>query len=353
MKRTPFLILLFLSSSSFAGLEQVSVQDLDGIIPSFMVDHSGFDTGKQELDLSEALEKPVVPLLPIYKSGALGKNTYVGGVVEEKYFANLSRLELLELKQKIRESIGPTGIPLRPVEYEGKLYAVRGDYNLSYQHTTSVGFSLSFGGGGSNTLVLGDTKTIGFSLDFGSTTRIGKTSGLNVGSALQNVIDDWSTAIRPDETKFIVSQAAAITPLLLSYLAPKKEALVDDSGAPLALLKAKKNSGDVEVREATLAAGTHTSEWEKIKKDIQRNLPKEIAFRNDIQDQVRSQKSSEPEVQRRSDPENLRSPRHILRSAPGDLAQVSDRCNPDSQRLGLSWWRHIHHRWAPRHPLRD
>lgn len=287
----PLFTLLF-ASTAWSGLEELHLEDLEGMIPSFLLDHTGFQSSDGFISLN-VQDAPLVPLLPLYQGGGFGKKTYVGGVVEGSYLQSLTRLQLLELKEKIRLAKTAEGIPLHPVAYDGKLYAIRSDYQISYQNTTSVGLSFSFGGGGAQSVILGNTKTFGLSLDFSSPIRIGKTTGVNAGAAFQTLLDDWTTALRPDDTKFIIDQAVAITPLLMSYLG-KSEDLVDERGLPLQRLLAEKNLHNLEspgpVTLTLPNEGDHSKEWNKIKQSLSPFLQKEAELRKEVQSHIAQQK---------------------------------------------------------------
>jgi Zn-dependent protease with chaperone function len=288
MRSLLLALALWISQGASAGVEEMQLQDLEGMLPSSWLDRTGFrvagDTppaGFENIDRS-----PLVPLLPVYQSGSL-RNTYVGGVVESKYLAGLDRRKMDGLVRHIRSLRSKEGHGFQPHYFDGKLYAIRDDFNVSYQNSTTVGFSLSFGGR-SNTVILGKTKTLGFALDLSAPIHLGRQTGLNAGASFQNLVNEWTTNFRPDDTQLIVDQAVSVTPYLLSYFTDPAARLLDEAGRPLSPMAARRNDKSVpqEMAHELVLPTKYTSEWGKVQKELRKNVAREAQWRKDIAQQV-------------------------------------------------------------------
>lgn len=275
------LCLLLVPSVFSAPVETATYEDLSSLVPSFLLDQSGFATDDEPIAYTGgAFEMPMVPLLPLFQSGALGKKAYIGGVVDPKTFATLNPTERQLVKYKIRSMRTEEGYPFSPVEYGGSLYAIRSDYQIVYSNSTSVGLSIGFGG--PKSVVLGNQKSFGLALDFGSSARIGKSTGLNVGSNLQKVIDDWMIGLAPDETDKVIRQAIAITPVLMNYVSSPALTLKDDSGNLLEPMAAKEEKDSAAYSEKSDIENPpeekHSAEWKLVKKNLSSKYGKFIEY---------------------------------------------------------------------------
>lgn len=285
-----FVLSFAVASSAFAGVQEMQLEDMEGLLPSSWLDRTGFRVeGEAPLALSGLTSTPLVPLMPVYQSGGF-RNTYVGGVIDSKYLVGLDRNKRDGLIRHIRTLRTKDGNGLIPYNYDGKIYAIRDDYQVSYMNSTTVGLSVSFGG--PKTVILGKTKTLGVSIDFGAPIRIGKNQGFNAGASFQNLVDEWSANFRPDDTQMIVDQAVTVTPYLISYLTDPAARLTDEAGRPLPLLNAQTNSEmkASELDRELLLPREHSSEWGKVQKDLRKNVAKEVKWRQDIAAQVAQEK---------------------------------------------------------------
>lgn len=276
------LCLLFVPSVFSAPVETATYEDLSSLVPSFLLDQSGFSSDEEPIALSDnTFTMPMVPLLPLFQSGALGKKSYIGGVVDPKLLSTLSPGEKHLIKLKIRSMRTEEGYPFAPIEYGGSLYAIRSDYQIVYSNSTSVGLSIGMGGGGGS-VIFGNQKSFGLSLEFGSSARIGKSTGLNVGGSLQKLIDDWMIGLAPDETDKVIRQAIAITPLLMNYVSSPALSLKDDSGNLLEPMTAKEEK-DLGVSPEKASIETppeekHSPEWRSVKKNLSSRFKKLVEF---------------------------------------------------------------------------
>ena len=283
------LILIPVASHAAVTMSSLQLNDLQGLLPAFWLDHSGFEVEDEvKLDLSIP-QTPMLPLLPLYGEGGFGKKTYVGGVIEEKYLTSLGRGEQSQVFQKIKNMIGPEGMRFRAVQADGKIFAIRSDYQIIYSRGTSIGLELSFGN--SKTVNLGESTVYGMKLDFGAPFRVNPERGFNLVGNLQGIIDDWSVGLKPDETRLIIDQSVAIAPALISYMMEKPLAMVNDQGEALELIPATKNSElSDEAKSVTGVNGNFSKELTSIKKNISKNLKKEITWRETVKPQVSAEK---------------------------------------------------------------
>lgn len=285
------LCLLVLPGASRADVTMSTLQldDLKGLLPAFWLDHSGFELD-DEIKLDASIpQMPMMPLLPLYSEGGFGKKAYVGGVIEEKYLATLGNVEQSQIFQKIRTMTGPEGMRFRPVYADGKIFAIRSDYQIIYSRGTMVGLELSFGS--SKTVNLGESKVYGMKLDFGAPFRINPEQGVNLVGNLQSMIDDWSVGLKPDETRLIIDQSVAIAPALISYMMEKPLAMVSEEGEALELIPATKNTELVdEAKSVARTDGNFSKELTDVKKKLSKNLKKEISWRETVKPQVSAEK---------------------------------------------------------------
>lgn len=289
-----FTFCLLLAAPAFANLRVLKLEELEGLLPSFWLDRTGFAVAgaptltEQEIDS----QSNVAPLLPLYQKRGFGKNTYVGGVIETRYLQGKSVSDIQEMKNQIRRTRLPDGIPLIPYFYDGRLFGIRADYQVVYKNSTTVGLSLSFGGGG-NQVVLGNSTVVGFKLDFGSPLRVNPEKGLNIAQKWQSMLDDWSGATGPDETQLIIDQAIGIAPVLLSHFVARPIQLVDENGTPLSSLPSQDLDRAPEpVSRNTIAdsSGEHSREWEKVLRDLHKKIKNEIRWKSDVAKQVAAEK---------------------------------------------------------------
>lgn len=283
------ILCMMAATTSYANLEELRLHEVQGLLPSFWLDHTGFVfEDEPEVQDSSSLSIPMIPVMPIFKSGGFGRKTYVGGVVEEKYLTSARSIRMI--KEKILETRTADGLRFHPYDYQGKIYAIRSDYNVSYQNTTTVGLSLSFGS--NKTVVFGESLTYGASLDIGAPLRVSSPRGINAATSFQKIVDDWSSLLSPDDTQMIIDQAVSISPTLISYFTQKPDSLLSEDGSALELLPAQRNIlSSSTLSESDLhTEGHHTDEWKRVSTDLDRNLQKEIKWKTDVAAQVKAEK---------------------------------------------------------------
>ena len=275
--------------SSFA-----QASNLNGLIPPHWLDETGFlDSSPYD---SQDLIPSALPLFPLYQGGGFGKKVYIGGVIEERYLKDKSRSERRKILRKINEMESPEGVGFQAVEYDGKIYAIRDDYRVIYQNSTSIGLSLTFGMG--KTVILGEEKSYGAQIDFGVPFRLKEKKGFNALGSFQEIIDTWSIGLSQDETQIIIDQSIALAPFLIHYLKRPAMELLDDEGQKLPLLPSQKNHVTTEPQPSLSLARSEnfSKELRSIQKMIRKDLQAEVAWK----DKVKFQVANEKVVNRRS-----------------------------------------------------
>jgi Zn-dependent protease with chaperone function len=285
-----FFLLFTFSAWPQSGLENFQLENLEGLLPSYWMDHTGFTFDDAPSSFNDIPQFPILPMLPLYKTGAFGRKTYVGAVIEEKYLGKLSRGELREVFRKIHEMPGPGGVGLRAMVYDGKIYAIRRDFDVILENSFTVGISIDFSRN-RNSVVLGKSEIYGINLDFGTPFRMSSQQGINILGNLQKVIDDWGVGLRPDETQLIIDQSVMIAPVLLSYLTDKPLVLKDDNDQPLLPMVAVRNSeAEGKTNLGLETRGDFSTEFKKVMKDLEKNVAKETEWKKTVTHQVLAEK---------------------------------------------------------------
>lgn len=284
------ILLILISHLKAAELETVNVNDLEGLIPSSWLDHTGFHFDDvPELKDDVVVDEDIIPLLPMYKSSGFGRKVYVGGVVEDSYLQGKSRSQISKILRKISETKTSEGIALAPYVNQGKIYGIRRDYRVEHVNSTSIGLSLSFGD--SKSVNLGEIKRYGFSLEFNGGVQLHGKKGFNGLSMLQKMIDDWSGNLDQDQSQTIINQAVSITPVLMGYYLTRPQELHDSEGTILSSLPGEKNNP--EERESSVdriqQPRSHSPRWVRTMESLKENLSEELKWQRELVPQKKAE----------------------------------------------------------------
>ncbi|MGE3611118.1 MAG: M48 family metalloprotease [Bacteriovoracaceae bacterium] len=288
-KNIVFSLALYFSCTLQASVGVLTPNEIESIIPSFWLDRTGFEFDNDQFKDIAASENLMIPLLPLYQKGVFGKSNYIGGVIETEYLQGLSYREKVELINRINSIKTSEGIPLQAIPFNNKIYAIRSDYSVILANVFTIGLNFQFGN--SKTVILGDSTAYGVKIDFSGSLRINEEKGLNLTKNLQNIIDDWSLAFRKNQNELLINEAIRVSPVLMSYFSNNSTSLMSEDGEKLTPLKGENNQITNNGVPVPLSLSpNHTKEWNKIKKGLIKNLSKEIAWKETIDQQMNSEK---------------------------------------------------------------
>lgn len=233
-----------LSGSAHSAEVQIvdETHELMGLIPDFLLDHSGFQLEEESrlslAGIDQALDP--IPLFPLYEKGSFS-NQFLGVKVPAEFFSgrpevraenpnfqiistNPMNPKQAAIAQEIRKIQLEDGVKLVPYFYNGSLYGIRSDVRVEFSRSKTVGFGLTFGEG--RTINLGSNLTIGGSLNFGGTrSYVQKATGINLLSGFQKLLELPAEFNRSGDHMEFYRQTIKFAPYIRHYLNKNAEGL--------------------------------------------------------------------------------------------------------------------------------
>ncbi|MCM2277359.1 MAG: M48 family metallopeptidase [Oligoflexia bacterium] len=273
-----------------ATLETLGERELDGLLPAFLIDSSGFILPKDFPLAAQGPDSPmrVAPLFPMFKSQWLSKK-FVGVTVPAKYLGSSD--EIRQASSQIRTIRLEDGKRLVPYFHKGTLYGIRDDIRVTNVRSTTVGISFTFGGG--ETLNLGEEFVIGSSIQLGGTTiHAGGERGLNLGNSVNQVFHGLDLAVTGDKAEELIAKTALFTPYIRQALAANAaESALASTGAPLTVYNQRFELAP-DYRSPELRARIDRAHLSKeltgALRNLRENLPPEAKWRTDLAKEVGS-----------------------------------------------------------------
>ncbi|MCM2322118.1 MAG: M48 family metalloprotease [Oligoflexia bacterium] len=278
------------SPTQGATLETLSESDLDGLLPAFLIDGSGFVLPKDFPLAAQGPDSPlrVTPLFPMFKSQWLSKK-FVGVTVPGKYLQSSD--EIRQASTQIRAIRLEDGKRLVPYFHKGTLYGIRDDIRVTNVRSTTVGLSFTFGGG--ETLNLGEEFVIGSSIQFGgTTTHVGGERGLNLGSSLNQIFHGIDLAVSGDKAEELITKTALFTPYIRQALAANAaQSAIASDDAPLTVYNQRfelaPDYRSPELR-ARIDRAHLSTELNRALEKLRENMPREAKWRTDLAKEIGS-----------------------------------------------------------------
>ena len=315
-------------------IEVIGERGLDGLIPSYLINRSGFEIPESKLLKINGYEfgagQEIFPMLPIYKSFTKGKS-FLGIKVPYKYLykdnecvRNTSRRTRTTIVTRglgnnpfgmyppqvvaAMEQIGkiklPEGRTLNAHVYDCEVYGIDSHYQVQYYNSESflsIGPSSFINQG--PTVVLGkETNWFGLGINFfgPSTVFLGGQKGINFASAFNSIFDGIDVMMNMESAENLMMTGLSLAPFVMGSLAMnarQEKSQTANGGIYTAMrgMPADSNSG------YTLPAYTapklavavpreaFTSEMQNRFEELRRKLKREVKWKEDLADYTKNE----------------------------------------------------------------
>ncbi len=241
-----FLFLILISTHAHsASIEIIQEADLDGLLPSYHLNHIGFELPDDYPLSIKGIDSqwPPLPMFPMFKKHLFSKK-FVGIKIPGKY---------LDTERFCKQHLNPepgkitidnrtkknhwsplaqdaahylnqikdeNGDPFSIYYHNCDLYAVPKNVQLTNVSSFTIGLSIQFTGfSNEETINLGDDFVLGASLNIGSpVTQLHGERGWNFASSFNNIFHGIDMAFNANSTEEIISKTMHFTSLTRYYL---------------------------------------------------------------------------------------------------------------------------------------
>jgi Zn-dependent protease with chaperone function len=242
---------IFTPSAQAGKLVIADQTQLEGLIPSYLINREGFDMPAGKKLMINGYEfnpnQRIFPMYSMYKSFAKGKS-FVGVKIPSKHLSHIdgeddcvpdqnlhfyrdpvsmrrilsrSRPLAAEAMNQIERIKLPNGHEMMAHYYQCDVYGISTEYDVQSHNNFDTGATIPlFWSNGNKTIVLGKDNSFGFHLNIGpSSTYIGGKKGFNLASTYNSIFDGVDMLQNADSAEDLMLTGMSLAPFIMASLA--------------------------------------------------------------------------------------------------------------------------------------